>query len=75
VGEGEGIFLFVFFNLFSDSWSGVRSWKMDALNWSLCLAQATAEVGTAGNGLQGTLCSAAALCFPLELFQDAWLYS
>lgn len=48
---------------------------MEALNWSLCIAQATAEVGTAGNGLQGTLCLAAVLCFPLELFQDAWLFS
>lgn len=37
--------------------------------------QATAEVGTAGNGLQGTLCLAAVLCFPLELFQDKWLFS
>lgn len=72
--EREKGFFFFFFNVFSDSW-GMRSHKMDALNWSLCLAQATAEVGTAGDGLQGTLCLAAALCFPLELFQDAWLYS
>lgn len=28
-----------FFSFFSDSWS-VRSWKIDALNWSLCLAPA-----------------------------------
>lgn len=63
-----------FFSFFSDSWS-VRSWKMDALSWSLCLAQATVEAGTAGNGLQGTLCSAAGLRFPLELFQATWLYS
>lgn len=69
--EREGIFLF--FGSFSDSWS-VRSWGMDALKSSLCLAEATAEVGTAGNGLWGTLCAAAAPCFPLELFQEAWLF-
>lgn len=33
------------------------------------------EVGTAGNGLAGTLCAAAAPCFPLEPFQEAWLFS
>lgn len=33
------------------------------------------EVGTAGNGLRGTPCAAAAPCFPLELFQEAWLFS
>lgn len=48
---------------------------MDTLDWSLCLAEATAEVGTAGNGFQGTLSLALALCFPVELFQDAWLFS
>lgn len=60
-GRGRNDFFF-FFSFFSDSWS-VRSWKIDALNWSLCLAPATAGVGTAGNGLQGTLCLAAVL-FP-----------
>lgn len=41
---------FFFSSSFSDSWS-VRSWERDALKQSLCLAEASVEGGTAGNGL------------------------